>query len=251
MPILFSCSASLCDKLCVLEVVSSESVDWNCVGEKKITSWHCLPIVASIPLLQETIREPTDGDWTVQLWLLFFCTVIKSLCFVDISFSFRALGNPSRKKIPQKVLTLDTKADMYKFTVYTHPQGKDQWVWASVIPLKFHLWSPGVKWGRDLLNNSSRRTRSYSPCFGPKRKLLPGRSQTQPDILLSKMAIHMKGHKLLKHNIRLDHFGQLTETFWISVQSKNVGLPVVVPLIACWADIMLNSIFSHACSMFQ
>lgn len=46
-------------------------------------------------------------------YLLLECTVIKPLCFVDISFCIRGLGNPSRKKhSTKKPLTLqDTKTN--------------------------------------------------------------------------------------------------------------------------------------------
>lgn len=124
MPILFSCSVSLCDKSCVLEVVSSESADWNCVGEKKKSH---LDIACLLLLQYHCCRKQLESQRMVIEQrscgcFFFFCTVIKPLRFVDISFSFRALGNPSRKKCPLKSPRTGHKGWYVQiYSIYTSP----------------------------------------------------------------------------------------------------------------------------------
>lgn len=124
MPILFSCSVSLCDKSCVLEVVSSESADWACAGEKKshldiacllLLQYHCCR--KQLESLRMVIEQCSCGCF----FCFFFCTVIKPLCFVDISFSFRALGNPSRKSPLKSPCTWHKGWYVQIYSIYTSP----------------------------------------------------------------------------------------------------------------------------------
>lgn len=98
MPILLLDFQSSCNESCASDADSS-----GC----QITPWHCLSIVASIQLLQQTITEPTDGAVDS-----FSCTMIKLLCSVDIFFFFQGFWERKHREggePPKKSFALDAK----------------------------------------------------------------------------------------------------------------------------------------------
>lgn len=169
-PFCFLYFQSSCNKLCASDAYSSGY---------HITPWHCLSIVASIPLLQQTIKELTGGAVDS-----FSCTMIKLLCFVDIFFFFQGLWE--RKWWGGKKLLRSGHKGWYVqiYSIYTSPGQRP----VSLVichptpissPIPWGLSKHGTCWTFHL-----RGPIVTASVWGSERKLGPGRSQTQPDILL-------------------------------------------------------------------
>lgn len=162
MPILLLDFQSYCNESCASDADSS-----GC----QITPWYCLSIVASIPLLQQTITEPTDGAVDS-----FSCTMIKLLCSVDVFFFFQGFWERKHGREGESPLKspLRWTQSWYVqiYSIYTSPGQRPV---SLVICHPTQISSPipgGVKRARDLLNISSQRTHSYSHCLGLRKEVI-------------------------------------------------------------------------------